>query len=236
MQLEVIKSDFIEMILHKFRNPLTSIKTSLAMLRSGKISQLPDSLKEVVDLSFDEVNRLHTLVNDLRHTFLIEAGLSAKETYLEQIDFFQVLDRVYSELEKIFNMDVRKRFKIVGESKQAIRGDFEKLKTALFNLFKNSLVYSNPDTQIRLTLKEQETQLILLLQDNGQGIPAPEVSQIFKKFYRANPQDTPYREGNGLGLYITKNFLADMHASVYCESKQGDGTAFTVSLPLARED
>jgi signal transduction histidine kinase len=99
------------------------------------------------------------------------------------------------------------------------------------NLISNAVKYTPPNGQIRVTLRVEQKQLILRVSDNGPGIPLEEQGRIFEKFYRASNvgQDI---QGTGLGLAIVKTIVDNHRGRIWVDSKPGEGSVFTVVLPV----
>jgi signal transduction histidine kinase len=115
-----------------------------------------------------------------------------------------------------------------------VMGSRVQLNQLVDNLISNAVKYTPPDGQIRITLSQEENQLILHVADDGPGIPLEEQGQIFKKFYRASNAPAGVA-GTGLGLAIVKTIVDNHRGRIWVDSKLGEGAAFTVVLPLAKE-
>jgi signal transduction histidine kinase len=115
--------------------------------------------------------------------------------------------------------------------------DRAKLEQVLNNLLSNAVKYSHPGTTIRVDVKHDagEGRLRLTVTDQGQGIPRDEVDKLFQPFQRTSVRGTAGEKSTGLGLAIVKKIVEGHQGRISVESKVGEGTAFTVELPLRTE-
>lgn len=235
-QMEAVKSEFISVLLHKIRNPLTSVKTSLSMLKSGMVPGMPPEAREILEISHDEVNRLNGLLGDLRNTFAVETGLLGKELEIEPVEVMKVIHRAIAEtLPWLSGGEAEKvRFSIEGDLSSRFDGDFEKARQALFYLFKNAAQYSDRKKKIRIVVRRDPEQIALSIQDKGIGIPDKALPFVFDKFFRADNVFETGVEGNGLGLYIARAFIESMNGNLFFESREKQGTTFFASFPRSR--
>ncbi|OGJ87749.1 MAG: hypothetical protein A2268_02535 [Candidatus Raymondbacteria bacterium RifOxyA12_full_50_37] len=230
-QMESLKTEFVSILLHKIRNPLTSIKTSLAMLSSGKITGMPDNAREIISLSHTEVNRLTGLLNDLKNTFIIDTGLLGREIEPEVFKAMRAIHKAVEEIGMAFPdaPAIASRFAYEGDMAAEIAADFDKMRQALGYIFKNALAYSRPGTKIRVLINRETDHTVISIRDKGEGISDNELPYIFEKYYRA-ANATQSIDGHGLGLYITRAFIESFGGSLYCESKAGEGASFHITL------
>jgi signal transduction histidine kinase len=235
MEIERIKRDFIGTLLHKLRGPLSTLKTSLAMMQGGIIEGISPQGREILGMGYHEVNRLVTLVNDLRDLFLIETGLAGKDMDSEEFTVSAPLNRAVEELSKMPEPcgSVRRRLVLKGSFEVPVAADFEKLKKVFFNLIKNGLMYSPEKSSVVVECVDAAGFVDIKVQDRGIGISSESIPLLFGKFFREPNQVTKIAEGNGLGLFIAKSFIELMKGTIYCESVQGKGSVFFMSLPRA---
>ncbi len=232
-QLELLKQDFIQTILHRIRNPLTTLKTSLSIVNSLYLTSVSEEIREILDMSFREVNRLHVLINDLRNLFLIETGLANLDLEIETFPVTEILDRALDELSKLPSIDDESRKRIIcdGDRNIRIKADFEKLKQVLFVLLKNACDFSPEKTPVEVNLSQDNNMVTIAIKDYGIGISEEAKPYLFTKFFREDNEITRIKEGNGLGLYIARSLVDFMKGTLYCESKKGSGSSFFISLP-----
>jgi two-component system sensor histidine kinase KdpD len=109
-----------------------------------------------------------------------------------------------------------------------VRVDFELTLRALTNLLSNAALHTPPGTEVRLTARVDDGAMLLVVADNGPGIPVESLPHLFEKFYRAPNARTG---GTGLGLSLVKGFVEAQGGQVKAENRPSGGTAFTIRLP-----
>ncbi len=236
LQVERIKRDFIGTLLHKLRGPLSTLKTSLAMMQGQVIQGLAPQGREIIDMGYHEVNRLVTLVNDLRDLFLVETGLAEKDIDFEEFEVSSALHRAIEVLARMPEpfCSVRQCVTVKGFIDSRVRADFEKLTKVFFILLKNALMYSTRKPEIAIECSDTAGVIDVAVRDHGIGISKESTHLLFGKYFRETNHATRVLEGNGLGLFVAKSFVELMNGAIHCESEPGNGSVFFLSLPPAR--
>ena len=234
-QLDSMKQEFMQIILHRIRNPLSTLKTSLSLINSAKIAEVPQELKEILEMSTHEVNRLNALLNDLRNLYVIETGLAEKELDIESFTVADILDRATGDLIKLYRDDkeINKQLSLKGDLDSPVKADFEKLKQVLVVLLINAYNFSPTKSPIEITASQNNGQTTIEVKDYGIGIADDKKKFIFTKFFREDNEITRSKEGNGLGLFIARSLIEIMKGAMYCESQKGVGSSFFINLPSA---
>jgi signal transduction histidine kinase len=236
-RIEQVQRDFITNVLHKLRGPLSTLKTSLSMVQRGKALAVADTAQtgEILAMGYHEVNRLVDLVNDLRDLFLVETGLAEKDIDIEDFDVSTAFDRAVEEIGKMPApfANVRERFFVTGDPCRRVRADFGKTRKIFSVLLKNALLYSDDKAPIEAHFSELDGCVTACIKDKGAGIAEKNMPLLFGKYFREDTERTRSNEGNGLGLFIAKSYADLMDGSIHCESVEGKGSAFFVSLPSA---
>jgi NtrC-family two-component system sensor histidine kinase KinB len=234
--LERLKREFIGSILHRIRNPLATLKTSLALVQDERMGALSPDIREILGMGYHEVNRLSVLLNDMRDLFLIETGLACKDLVMETFSMADVLDRTVAGLAKTdlsLNF-VRQRLVLSGNLEMKIIADFDKTMRVLAAILKNALQYSPENSPVELSCIEKEGSANIRIHDCGEGIAKDKIPLLFTKYFREDTPCTRKTEGNGLGLFIAKSYTELMDGSLYGESEPGKGASFFLALPLAK--
>ena len=113
-------------------------------------------------------------------------------------------------------------------------GDFEQLVTAVSNLLTNAIAYSPTRTQVGVGVKSAEGFVEITVTDQGIGIPKSDLERIFERFYRVDPARSRATGGTGLGLAIVKHIVTNHGGSISVWSVEGEGSSFTIRLPMAQ--
>jgi len=218
--LDNIKDDFITVLLHKLRNPLTSVKTALSLISIDPEKEMPEKQKVLYKLSLKEVNRLNNLLGQLRNVFSVETGLIEKELEIETIDIAAVINRSIDEKYK-------SRIKIDCKPLKVF-ADFEKLKETLGHLISNAMLYS--DDIVTITASESSGSVHVEIADHGIGISEKDAGRVYDKYYRGDAAAERNPGGEGIGLYLARAFLGHFDGSIYFDSQLGKGTTFFLTL------
>jgi signal transduction histidine kinase len=222
------QKQFIADASHEIRTPLTVIYTELEYAEKRAEDQ---ALKESIQISLSEIDRLARLADDL----LLLAKLDASQLNL---DLQPVrLDELLLEcIQRLRNVAVKKQIDIRVDVQDAIEflGDKDKLKSIFLNLLDNAVKYSNEHGVVTASLyfnNAQRENVVICIADQGFGIPVAEIPNIFKRFYRVDQSrnDTP---GSGLGLAIVERLIELHGGNISVESREGKGSMFYVTLPM----
>lgn len=230
--LEVIREDFVSNVSHEFKTPLTSIKGYTETLQSiDKPNE--ETLKNFLGKIEKQANKLENIVTDLLQLSRIEKNelFELKPMYpTEVITDFAADFKIMCESKGIeFNLSLSETIETA-----KIYGDPQVIQTIISNLLTNSVKYGRKNGKISVHLKSDEDFYIINVEDNGLGIPEVDKSRIFERFYRVEKTRTAYPEGTGLGLSIVKNAVELLAGSIDLESIYGEGSKFTVSIPLLK--
>jgi signal transduction histidine kinase len=174
------------------------------------------------------------LVNGLLDVTRIEEG-----RYLYQPAFFQfeelVQDVVLSYRVQADLRNIALVFDPPKEKFPRVLLDKEKMLLVIQNLVDNSLRYSPPGGKVQVTLSYDKKEVVFSIKDSGIGVPEEQKARLFEKFFRASNAKQIYTEGTGLGLYLSKNIIEAHEGKIWAESKVGEGSTFSFSLPIKQE-
>lgn len=228
--LNELKSRFISVASHEFRNPLHIILAYAQMLYRGG-EKLKSEKKEEL---FTRIKASATKMTDTLDDVLIltKGELTAQKLNLQLLDLQEFCRQLVAEIKIGSAANQEINYTVQGKSTKAYF-DENLLRHILTNLLTNAIKYSPLDTAVDFDLIFQDTNIIFKIKDTGIGIPLKEQSQLFESFRRAsNVGKIP---GTGLGLAIVKQSV-DLHGGkIAVDSKDGVGTTFSVVLPL-KED
>jgi len=217
---------FIAEVSHELRTPLAAIRGNLEVLQHGA-RQDPEMLQESLSDIEREVNRLSRMVADLLALARAEAGIHPER---RPVELDRLLLEVYREARHLAQgVEVR-----LGQEDQAqVLGDADQLKQLLLNLVDNSLKYTPAGGTVTLSLYREDSWACLSVADTGVGISPQDLPHIFERFYRGGGDDRRVRRtGLGLGLPIARWIAREHGGDILVESRPGQGSTFTVRLPL----
>lgn len=226
-ELNELKSRIIATISHEYRTPLTTILSSVELLEQYSSRLTEEKKKKHFQRIHTSIKYLTKLVNDVLFVNQAEAGSLRFEPV--SLDVEQFTRKFVEE----FRLEAAGQHTIIfdcqGSSTQALL-DEKLIQSMLRNLLSNAIKYSAKDSQVRLELVFEQSEVIFRISDQGIGIPPSDQADIFKAFFRgSNIGVTP---GVGLGLLIVKECV-DLHGGrIVVDSEVGVGTTFTITMPL----
>lgn len=213
---------------HELRTPVAVIrsKTNMALFHMTS----PDNYLNLFRTIYDEAERLGRLVNDLLSLNRADEGQIHLER--EQIRLDTLVQAVASTVETLAE-EHQITLHIPATSAITIQGDETRLMQMVMNLLENAIQYTNPGGSVSISITTKEAQALLIVQDTGIGIAPEHIPHLFDRFYRIDPARTRDRGGNsGLGLAIVDWIVKAHNGTIYVESQPGQGSTFTISLPL----
>lgn len=232
-RLERLRQEFVANVSHELKTPLAVMKACVETLQDGAIEDAQARgpfLQQIAEGG----DRLHALILDLLSLARIESGEEAFE-----FENVSVSDAVQSCLERHRPRAEAKQMVLEAiQSAEPLEAwaDEEALAQILDNLVDNAVKYTQAGGTVRVSWSRDGELVALNVTDNGPGIADRDLARIFERFYRVDKARSRELGGTGLGLSIVKHLAQAMHGSVRASSKIGEGTTFTVSLPIARTD
>src|SRR3989344_360349 len=232
LKFDEVKSNFISVVAHQLRTPLSGVKWTLSMLLSGDLGPLSNEQRTFLMKSFESNTRMITLVNDMLVADHIQSG---KVHYgFKHIDMVDLLDNFLFEM----NSQVVKRRISIGYKNKfkdmpKVYVDPEKMRAVLQNLLENAIKYTIEGGKIEIDIKKEDSHLLISIADSGIGIPKDQEKDIFTKFFRASNAVKHETDGSGLGLYITKAIVEKKNGKIWFKSVFGKGSTFYFTVPLA---
>ena len=226
--LEQMRQDLVATVSHELRTPLAAIYGSAETIRRSDI-ELNDELRDrLIRTIAEESGRLTQIVNDL----LVASNPERLDLSLEECDARVLAEGVVEtarlQLPEGVSVDIR-----APKQLPAVVADPQHLRQVLTNLVDNAIKYSPDGGPVRLSLRRQDGYVRFAVQDEGLGIPRAEQERIFEKFYRLDPEMTRGVGGTGLGLYICRALVQQLHGRIWVTSQEGKGSTFFVELPVA---
>jgi len=224
-----LQSEFVSTVSHEFRSPLTSIRQLSEMLAKGRVPT-EDLRQQSYEILTHESERLQRLVESLLDFGRIESGVSRYR--FELLDGADVVDDVVAGFREAaaaqgFRIDVRKT-----DAPARVRADRDALGLAIRNLLDNAVKYSPECRTVWVETAVADRRLEIRVRDRGTGIPPAEQRSIFDRFVRGSAGRDAGIKGTGIGLTLARHIVDAHRGEIRLESLAGQGSTFTILLPL----
>ena len=232
-EIERLKQEFVSMISHDLRTPLTSIQVFLNMLAKGLFGEVSDKLLSKAQMADRNATRLIGLINDLLDIDKMESGqlsLACESTSLKS-----VVERSIDSV-KGFSDQSGVSLESVCGADLLVYADGDRLVQVMVNLLGNAVKFSPKGSTVRVVGKQDGDLARIEVIDEGRGVPEHLVSTIFERFTQVSAKDSTEKKGTGLGLAICKAIIEQHGGSIGCISGVGQGSTFWFTLPLEVKD
>jgi len=226
-KLDTLKSDFISLVSHELKTPLSAIRTSAEFLESKDIIET-DVKKEILNNVIVSVDRLTRLINDILDLSKIEAG--KMEFHFEKVNLQEIIKVAFDNFKYIALKNNIAISMEIPEDLSPVFADRDKLIIVLNNLISNALKFTYNGGTILLSAKEQKDDIEFRVKDTGIGIDKDKVSKIFEKFYQVDSSIRRKTGGSGLGLTISSGIIRAHGSEICVESEPGKGSIFYFRL------
>lgn len=231
--LDTLKSDFVSLVSHELRAPLTNINGSIELIAREQDAFSP-ARREVLDILRNESTRLTKLVQNILDISLLEAGrLTTNPGPLPLRPFLGQLLEGRLPVNSPHHLEID-----IPPDLPPAKIDETHLANVVVNLIDNAIKYSPEGGCIKVSVQNRKCGLVLSVSDQGIGIPPTEQIHLFERFYRANNSTDREIYGHGLGLYFCRKLIEAQGGSIWVESEgvYGQGTTFYLNLPVCSEE
>ena len=225
-----MKSEFVSIVSHQLRSPLSNLKWVIEILMSGKVCPVAEKQTEYFRILKENSKRMDELVSDLLTVSRIEQGRLPLQK--EKTSFKDLVEKIIKETEilaKASNVEVE--FNPV-DSLPEIVFDPSQVKLVVTNLLENAIRYAKAKGNVKIGLKKKNSKLYFEVKDNGVGIPEKDQKYIFQRFFRSENAKKRQTEGSGLGLYIAKSIVEKSGGKIGFSSRENKGSTFWFTLPI----
>jgi signal transduction histidine kinase len=235
-RLAEMKSNFVSSVSHELRAPVASVRLMAESLERGKITE-PAKQQEYFQFIGQECRRLSALIENVLDYARIEQG--RKHYEFEPTDVIalvkatvQLMEPAARERKINLELGIDESIAAMGASPLL---DGRAIQQALVNLIDNAIKYSNSGKSILVGLAMSDQKLQIYVEDQGCGIPPAEQERIFERFYRVGSELRRETQGVGIGLSIVKHIAAAHGGRIQVRSAVGQGSRFTLALPVKNE-
>lgn len=225
-RLEIVRQEFLSNVSHELRTPLTAIIAFVETLETGAMED-PESSQRFLSIIRKNASRMHALIDDILELTAIEGG--NVQLKLSTVELYMLVEDVCASLEaKASAQNVVLKNNVSPDV--VVYADERRLEQMLTNLIDNGIKFSKEHGTVSIS-HEAGTRDRILVQDNGDGIPAQHLERLFERFYRVDRARSRDMGGTGLGLAIVKHLALVHGGEVTVTSELGKGTTFTIHLP-----
>ena len=227
--LDESRQEFVSNVSHELKTPLTSMN----VLADSLVGQqgVPEELyQEFMGDITAEIDRENKIITDLLS--LVKMDKKAADLNITHMDINQLLEDILKRLRPIAD---KRNIDLILDCFRPVEADVDEVKftLAISNLVENGIKYNVDDGWVRVSLDADHKYFYVTVADSGLGIPEDSIERIFERFYRVDKSHSKEIGGTGLGLAITRSAIAMHHGAIKVFSKEGEGTTFSVRIPLS---
>lgn len=231
-ELERIKQQFMAMISHDLRTPLTTISNYLELLSAGILGELTDKGKHLLTIGEQNVSHMLSLINDLLDLEKADFGGLKLDCSAQKVN-----ELIEQAVKSITNLAVGKNVEIMVDSTElSVLADNKRILQVLTNLLNNAIKFSPKNSKIVLAARQVNNMACISISDEGRGIPDDMKLAIFERFRQVRSTDSTELVGSGLGLAICKAIVELHGGKIQVEDSPSGGSTFSFSLPLVEAE
>jgi signal transduction histidine kinase/GAF domain-containing protein len=227
-QIAETRQEFVGMLSHDMRNPLSAIIATLELSLDGSLGGLNDNQQQFLGSAMNDSRRMLEMLNDLLDGYKYEAvELKLEKT---QFDITQLISKLVSDFSALAK---ERRIELFQDTPLSltVTADEGKLIRVISNLLTNALKFTPKEGRIIVSAADKKQFVQISVQDTGEGISPDELEKVFQKFYQVEKRKLGRKTGTGLGLPLCRK-LVDAHGGkIWVESRQGQGSKFIFTLP-----
>ena len=227
-ELDDSRQEFVSNVSHELKTPITSMKVladSLLMQPDAPIELYQEFMKDMSE----EIDRENKIINDLLS--LVKMDKKSGDIHIQPTNINELLELILKRLRPIAE---KKNVELVIETFRPVTAEVDEMKLtlALSNLVENAIKYNKENGWVHISLNVDHKYFYVKIEDSGIGIPEEAQEHIFERFYRVDKSHSREIGGTGLGLAITRNAILMHRGAIKVYSKEGEGTTFTVRVPI----
>jgi signal transduction histidine kinase len=225
-----MKSEFISIVSHQLRAPLSNLAWAIELLMSGRLGKIEEQQVEYFKILKENSDRMKDLVKDLLIVSRIEsAKLSLKKEEFSLEELTKEIIKEFEPFAKASNCEIEF---FAEKNLPKIFGDRYQIRQVIENLLDNAIRYTPGKGKVKIRIKKEKNFVHFEIEDNGVGIPKEDQKFIFQKFFRASNVLKYKTQGTGLGLYISKAIIERSGGKISFKSQEGVGSTFWFKLPI----
>jgi two-component system phosphate regulon sensor histidine kinase PhoR len=225
-----MKSEFISIVSHQLRSPLSNLRWAIELLMSGRVGKIEENQIEYFKILKENSSRMGELVSDLLTVSKIEtATLPIKKQEFSIEDLIKKLISNIEPFAKASNVEIKFE---ASKDLPKVFADPSQIRLVIENLLDNAIRYVKESGIVKIKLETKGDNLYFEIKDNGIGIPKDDQKYIFQKFFRSENVFRYQTQGSGLGLFITKSIVNKSGGKIGFKSEENKGSTFWFTLPI----
>ncbi|HIX63386.1 MAG TPA: HAMP domain-containing protein [Candidatus Mediterraneibacter colneyensis] len=227
-QLDDSREEFVSNVSHELKTPMTSVK-----VLADSLLEMPDApvemYREFMEDIAKEIDRENQIITDLLS--LVKMDKTGKNINIKSVNINDLLEQILKRLRPIAE---KKNVEMVMESFRPVTAEIDEMKftLAVSNLVENAIKYNHDNGWVHVSLNADHKYFYIKVEDSGIGIPEGDQPHVFERFYRVDKSHSREIGGTGLGLAIARNAVIAHRGAIKVYSNEGEGTTFTVRIPL----
>ncbi|HWZ14152.1 MAG TPA: ATP-binding protein [Mucilaginibacter sp.] len=224
---ELRKNDFIGMVSHELKTPLTSLSAYVQMLHAKALKEQDNFVSGALDKVNIQVRRMGTMINGFLNVSRLESG----KILLDKHDFM-LNELVLAMTEEIRQTGPGHNLECIIEKPITVHADQDKIGSVIINLLSNAVKYSAKGKTITINCRVTGNMAQVSVHDEGIGIKRQDMDKLFERYFRAESPQTKYISGFGIGLYLSAEIIQRHNGKIWAESEVNKGSTFYFTLPL----
>ena len=226
--LDESREEFVSNVSHELKTPMTSMKVladSLLEMKEAPVEMYQEFMQDIAK----EIDRENQIITDLLS--LVKMDKTGQNINIQTVNINDLLEQTLKRLRPIAE---KKNVEMVMESFRPVTAEIDEMKftLAISNLVENAIKYNHDNGWVHVSLNADHKYFYIKVEDSGIGIPEEDQPHIFERFYRVDKSHSREIGGTGLGLAIARNAVIAHRGAIKVYSNEGEGTTFTVRIPL----
>jgi len=225
-----MKTEFISIVSHQLRSPLSNLKWAIELLMSGRLGEVGEKQTEYFRILKENSARMQELVSDLLTVSRVEtSSFSLKKKDFSLIELTEEVMKEFEIFVRSSNIKLDLKFQ---ENLPKVFADSFQIRLVVDNLLDNAIRYITKGGEVKMKIERKNSKIYFEIKDSGVGIPQKDQKHIFQKFFRAENATRYQTQGSGLGLYIAKTIIEKSGGKIGFKSQEGVGSTFWFALPI----
>ena len=226
-EVDRLKNEFVSLVSHELKTPLTAIRGSLGLLAGGALGELSPAATRMVEIALESSERLTRLINEILDMERIESGSMPMQVGSHDVaSLLAVVEDQVRVLAGEAGVTVQ-----VDEASGLVLADADRVVQTLINLIGNAIKFSAPGSEVHLTAAPDGTNVTFTVRDQGRGVPENRLELIFERFEQVDSSDAREKGGTGLGLSISRSIVERLGGRIWAVNNPDRGSTFAFTLP-----